>query len=148
MSSTLRLLALGLTVAVVATPARAQGPMPFINGRLDAPLGLLAETGVLFNTLASEAIQGRALVLAAGQHGGRAGVGYRMSAMMGVQLMTNAFYARTWNAPIGVPSRHGYVGADARFGVLFTTVGAGLLVRVNGSGGAPVRLTASIGVGL
>jgi hypothetical protein len=137
-------------LAVVAAPARAQRlqPVPVLNFRFDVPLGLMLETGVTFNALQSEGVAGAAVIVGAGQNGGRAGVGYRSTAMMGAQLMAHAFYERTWRDPLGVPPRQGYVGADARVGLLFASVGAGVLVRVSGGEGPPVRLTASIGVGL
>ena len=142
--------ATALTLVAAAAPARAQRlhPTPVLNFRFDAPLGLLLETGVLFNTLQSEGVAGAALIVGAGQHGGRAGVGYRSTAMMGAQLMAHAFFERTWRDPLGVPPGQGYVGADARVGLLFASIGAGVLVRVSGSDGSPVRLTASVGVGL
>ena len=140
---------LGLSVAL-ASPARAQWvhPMPVFNVRFDSPLKLMAEGGVLFNTMQSEGAAGPALVAGVGQAGGRAGVGYRMTAMMGAQLMANAFYLRTWRDPLGVPPRQGYVGGDVRVGMMFTSVGVGAIVRVSGVRGAPVRLTASVGIGL
>ena len=146
-----RSFALGLLVALgVASPAHAQRvhPMPVLNFRYDVPAGLAGEGGVLFNTMRSEGIAGPAVIVGAGQHAGRVGVGYRETAMMGLQLMAHAFYLRTWRDPIGVPPKQHYLGADARIGMLFTTVGAGVLVRVRGDRGAPVRLTASVGIGL
>lgn len=139
-----------LLAAAGASRAEAQhgDPTRFVNARLDFPLGLLAEGGVMLNQLQSEAIAGPAVVLAAGQHGGRVGIGHRMTGMMGMQVMTNGFFARTWNDPVGVPARQGYLGADLRLGMLFTTVGAGLLVRVAGNDGPRLRVTASVGVGL
>jgi hypothetical protein len=150
MPPTGRHLALILLVAVAASRAEAQhgDPPRFVNARFDLPLGLLAEGGVMLNELQSEAIAGPAIVLAAAQHGGRVGVGYRMTGMMGMQVMTNGFFARTWNAPIGVPPKQGYLGADLRVGMLFTTLGAGALLRVAGNEGPRLRLTASVGIGL
>ena len=146
-----RRLALSL-VLVLAAASRAEAqhgdPTLFVNARFYLPLGLLAEGGVMLNQLQSEAIAGPAIVLAAGQHGGRVGVGHRMTGMMGMQVMTNGYFARTWYAPIGVPPKQRYLGADLRVGMLFTSVGAGLLVRVAGNDGPRLRLTASVGIGM
>lgn len=146
-----RALAAGLPAALVAaTPLHAQGrtAVPVANLRFDSPMGLMAEGALVFGRSGADGVVGPAVVAGVGMHGARGGVGYRMTSMMGMQLMANAFFLRTWNDPLGVPPRQGYVGGDVRVGMMLVSVGLGAIVRVSGDRGARMRPTASIGIGL
>ena len=145
------LLAPVLALALVARTGGAQDAQPVANVRVDAPLGLMLEAGLMAKTLDQpEGFGGPTITAAVGTGGARIGAGWRMVAMMGVNLATQGVVVRTWRNPLGARPDQLYVGGEVRGGILFGSVGVGALVRVAGEepGGSAVRLTASVGIGL
>ena len=150
--TTFLILALALAAAVLPRAASAQrtAALPVANLRFEVPLGFTAEAGLWLRTSREpDGASGPAVTGAIGQHGWRATVGTRTMGMMAVQYMAHAVVLRTWDDAIWAPGQQTYLGAEARAGVLLTSVGIGALVHVTGNrGDRPVRLLASVGVGL
>jgi hypothetical protein len=134
-----------------ANVGHAQDTQPLVGVRLSVPLGLMAEGGMLWKHVDEpEGMFGPAVTAAVGTGGVQLGAGYRLIGMMGMNGAVQALVAHTFGYPAGAPKGQLYVGGEARGGILFGSLGVGLLVRVAGSPprGAPVRLAVSVGVGL
>lgn len=67
---------------------------------------------------------------------------------MGLNASAQLMWLETARHPVGVPPGQQFIGGEVRGGMMFASVGLGLLVRTHAeSPGHPLRLTASVGIG-
>jgi hypothetical protein len=146
-----------LTVLMLASSVGgAQETQYLLNGRVSTPLGAMIEGGAMLKlTDEPEGFAGPAVTAGAGGGGVQVTAGYRLVGMMGLNGAVHGVLARIrderdpGDASDPDVEKSLYAGAEIRGGILFGSLGLGVLARVSPErpGNRAMRMVASIGIG-